>query len=319
MNILIVGGAGFIGSCCARQLIQDPGHMVSVFDNFSSGRRWHLEPLISTKRLRIITGDAQDLVALELAMKNQELVFHFASNPDIAKAATDPTIDFHQGTILSQNVFEAARLQGVKRVIYASGSGVFGDNASKVFSEDDFSPSPTSTYAASKAAGETLLSAYCAMFGMQGLSYRFANVVGGFQTHGVAFDFIRRLRMNPKVLEVMGDGHQTKSYIHIDDIVRALLYFVTKFPTKYDYFNLTTQDSLSVRQIAHMVIQEMDLRDVELRYGTSDRGWAGDVPRIRFLAGKIRSHGWEPKRNSLEAMQAAIREMLGNASKGIFD
>ena len=130
----------------------------------------------------------------------------------------EPTIDFHQGTLLSQNIFEAARLAGVKRVIYASGSGVFGDNARKIFDENDFSPCPTSTYAASKAAGETLLSAYCSMFGLQGLSYRFANVVGPHQTHGVAFDFIRRLRKNPHALTVMGNGTQTKSYIHVDDI-----------------------------------------------------------------------------------------------------
>ncbi len=319
MNAIIVGGAGFIGSCCAARLLANPACKVRVFDNFTSGRRWHLEPLQKTGRLEIVEGDAQDLPALVAAMQGQEILFHFASNPDIAKAATEPTIDFHQGTLLSQNIFEAARLTKVARTIYASGSGVFGDNAEKSFTEDDFSPCPTSTYAASKAAGETLLSAYCAMFGLQGLSYRFANVVGPHQTHGVAFDFIRRLRKDPAVLTVMGNGTQTKSYIHVDDIVGALLHFLPGFPKRYEYFNLTTNDNLTVRQIAEMVIQEMGLTGVEVRYGTSDRGWAGDVPRIRFTAEKMKSHGWAPQRNSHEAMRASIRGMLANIDKGLFN
>lgn len=318
MKTIIIGGAGFIGSCCAARLLEDASNQVTVFDNFSSGRHWHLEPLLPTGRLRIVTGNAQDLPVLTDAMRGYDLLFHFASNPDIAKAATEPTIDFTQGTLLSQNIFEAARIARVPRVIYASGSGVFGDNAAKVFNEDDFSPCPTSTYAASKAAGETLLSAYCAMFGLQGLSYRFANVVGPHQTHGVAYDFIRRLRRNPRTLDVMGNGTQTKSYIHVDDIVSALLHFHTGFPRRYDYFNLTTDDRLTVSEIARMVIAEMGLDGVEIRYGTSDRGWAGDVPMIRFSAGKMKACGWAPKHDSRSAMTAAIRGMLVNDSKGLF-
>lgn len=318
MNAIVVGGAGFIGSCCTAELLNDQGCRVTVFDNFSSGRPWHLEHLLGTGRLNIVKGDAQDLPLLIQTMNGQEILFHFASNPDIAKAATQPTIDFTQGTLLSQNIFEAARLAGVKRAIYASGSGVFGDNANKVFDEDSFSPCPTSTYAASKAAGETLLSAYCAMFGLQGMSYRFANVVGPHQTHGVAFDFIKKLRKNPHVLDVMGNGMQTKSYIHVEDIVSALLHFRRGFPTRYEYFNLTTDDSLTVRQIADLVIAEMGLGQVKVQYGSSDRGWAGDVPHIRFTAAKMRSHGWSPRRTSVEAMRASIRGMLANAGKGLF-
>lgn len=318
MKVVVVGGAGFIGSCCVKNLLSDPAAEVVVYDNFSSGRHWHLEASLCSGRLRIIEGDASDSGALQNAMQGAELLFHFASNPDIAKAATEPTIDFYQGTLLSQNIFEAARLAGVRKVVYASGSGVFGDDAQKVFDEGDFSPRPTSTYAASKAAGETLLSAYCSMFGLHGLTFRFANVVGPHQTHGVAFDFIRRLRKNPSVLEVMGNGTQTKSYIHVNDVVAALLHFVAEFPKPYDYFNLTTQDALTVREIAQMVIAEMQLTNVEIRYGDSDRGWAGDVPRIRFTANKMMSFGWTPELSSREAMRASIRGMLENESSGLF-
>ncbi len=319
MKAIVIGGAGFIGSWCTIRLLQDAGTKVTVFDNFSSGRRWHLQPYLADGRLQIVQGDAQDLEALKKAVAGHELLFHFASNPDIAKAATDPTIDFYQGTLLSQNIFEAARVANVGRIIYASGSGVFGDHPGRIFSEDDFSPAPNSTYAASKAAGETLLSAYCAMFGLKGLSFRFANVTGPNQTHGVAFDFIKRLRKNPRRLEVMGNGTQTKSYIHVDDVVSALLHFKDTFPQPYDYFNLTTGDSLTVKEIAHLVIEEMNLKNVEILFGTSARGWAGDVPMIKFAAEKIKRHGWQPRRNSREAMRDAIRGMLANAGNGIFD
>jgi UDP-glucose 4-epimerase len=319
MNIVAVGGGGFIGSSCVSRLLKDDQTRVTVFDNFSSGRRWHLEPLLATRRLTIVEGDAQNFERLTQALAGHDLLFHFASNPDIARAVTEPTIDFYQGTLLSQNIFEAARLASIPRVIYASGSGVFGDQPNKVFSEEDFSPCPTSTYAASKAAGETLLSAYCSMFGLQGLSYRFANVVGSHQTHGVAFDFICRLRQNPRVLKVMGNGNQTKSYIHVNDVISALLHFKSRFPRNYDYFNLTTDDSLTVKQIAELVIEEMGLTDVNVHYGTDNRGWAGDVPIIRFTADKMKSYGWAPCRGSAEAMRASIRGMLANAAKGHFE
>jgi UDP-glucose 4-epimerase len=319
MKAIIIGGAGFIGSCCTARLLEGAKNSVTVFDNFTSGREWHLKESLKTGRLNIIRGDAQNLESLIEACCGHDLLFHFASNPDIAKAATEPTIDFYQGTLLSQNIFEAARIAKVKKIIYASGSGVFGDDPNKIFNEDDFSPHPTSTYAASKAAGETLLSSYCAMFGLQGISFRFANVVGPHQTHGVAFDFINRLRKNPHTLSVMGNGTQTKSYLHVDDVVTALLHFSEAFPSSYNYFNLTTDDALTVKQIAGLVISEMELNDVEINYGSSDRGWAGDVPRIRFSADKMKSHGWKPQRTSLEAMKASIRGMMENANKNLFE
>jgi len=319
MKVMVVGGGGFIGSNCAARLLADPENQVTVFDNFSSGRRWHLDALVATGRLSVIDGNAQTLPLLVDSARGHELLFHFASNPDIAKAATEPTVDFQQGTLLSQNVFEAARIAGVARVVYASGSGVFGDDPDRVFDEDSFSPCPSSTYAASKAAGETLLSAYCAMFGLQGISFRFANVVGPNQTHGVAFDFIKRLLRNPRALVVLGNGSQTKSYIHVEDIVSGLLHFGSAFPGRYNYFNLSTDDTLTVRQIAEMVMEEMELPGVAVRYGSSDRGWIGDVPRIRFASDKIRRLGWQPKFTAAEAMRKSIRGMLANRAKGMFN
>lgn len=319
MKIFIAGGAGFIGShCVAKLLSQRDTTVVTVFDNLSSGRRWHLAQYEKDSRFRMVIGNIQDMEQLVSASASHDIVIHLASNPDIARAVNEPTIDFYQGTILSQNVFEAARINKIKKIIYASGSGVFGDDPSKVFTEEDYSARPTSTYAASKIAGEALLSSYCHMFGLVGVTFRFANVVGPNQTHGVAYDFINRLLENPHELTVLGDGTQTKSYIHVDDIVDGLLVFKDKTPTNYDMFNLTTEDSLTVREIAQIVISEMKLNDVMVHYGNESRGWVGDVPRIRFSSEKIKRHGWAPSRNSNEAMKASVRGMIKYAKAGAF-
>ena len=156
-------------------------------------------------------------------MEGHEVVIHLASNPDIARAATEPAVDFDLGTLLTHHVVEAARRVSARRILYASGSGVYGD-LGEIEVDEDWGPLvPISTYGASKLAGEALLCSYCFMFGLSGVSFRFGNVVGPRQTHGVGFDFVRKLVDDPTRLEIMGDGSQSKSYIHVDDIVDAVL------------------------------------------------------------------------------------------------
>jgi len=316
MKITIIGGAGFIGSNLAHALLKRGVDALTIYDNFSSGKRWHLEDIASDKRLKIIEADVLENDKLLAALEGADFVYHLASNPDIAKAATEPAIDFDKGTLLSHRVIEAARCVGVGCLIYASGSGVFGDNANLVFDEEQIAPAPTSTYAASKIAGEMLLSAYSHMFGLAGVTFRFANVVGPNQTHGVGYDFIRKLRTNPARLDVLGNGTQSKSYIYIDDVIAGLTMFLDKAPRGYQYFNLSTEDYITVRDIVTIVTSEMGLSGVEVQYGSSPKGWSGDVPVIRFTASKIRKLGWRNRHSSEEAMRLSIRGMLGNAVDG---
>src|SRR5262245_31235790 len=230
-SFIIVGGAGFIGShFCDRLLGEEGGAVrVTLYDNFSSGREWHFAHHASDSRLRVVRGNAEDTAALAAAMQGHDVVIHLASNPDIARAATEPTIDFSQGTALTQSVVEAMRTTSAKRVLYASGSGVYGDLGSHEAGEDHGPLVPVSTYGASKLAGESLIASYAAMFGLSGCSFRFGNVVGPRQTHGVGFDFARRLLADAAkgdgkiVLRILGDGKQSKSYIHVDDVVRAVM------------------------------------------------------------------------------------------------
>ena len=220
----IVGGAGFIGSHFADHLLADAGvTAVTLYDNFSSGREWHYEHHLSDPRMKIIRNDVGSLPALTSAMVGHDVVIHLASNPDIARAVTEPEIDFYQGTQLTNNVVEAMRRTGIPRLLYASGSGVYGEIGSTEAYEDIGPLIPVSTYGASKLAGEALISSYCYMFGLSARVFRFGNVVGPRQTHGVGFDFVRRLNADPTELRILGDGKQSKSYIHVYDVVNAVL------------------------------------------------------------------------------------------------
>lgn len=314
---LIAGGAGFIGSHMACRLLdRDPQARVVIYDNFSSGRAWHLP---SDPRLEVVRGDLKDLPALKAALAGVHTVFHFASNPDIAKAATQPDIDFWEGTYLTQNLLEAMRQTGVSRLIYASGSGVYGETGETAVDEN-FSPlRPISTYGASKLACEALMTAYSHMFGLRGAAFRFANVVGPRQTHGVAYDFIRRLIKQPSHLAILGNGRQSKSYIHVDDVLNALLLIHDQDPSGYDVFNVATQDYLTVREIADLVVARLGLTDVAYQFAGGDRGWKGDVPIVRFNSDKIRARGWTNQRTSTEAMTHAIDSMAKDALSGKFD
>lgn len=312
MKYLVVGGAGFIGSHVARKLLQDPRtQRVRVFDNFSSGQRAFLAAVDGDPRLEIVEQDVADLPALCRECRDTGTVFHFASNPDIARAVNEPTIDFQQGTVLTQNVAEAARVAGVARVIYASGSGVYGEMADQWYAEEPLAARPISTYGASKLAGEALLSSYAAMFGLRSYAFRFANVVGPNQTHGVGYDFLRKLRRDPRRLEILGDGTQTKSYIHVDDVVAAMLLLCSLDPGGYEVFNVSTDDFLTVTEIAQLAVTAASLSaaEVEFVYSGGDRGWKGDVPLVRISSAKLKALGWMPAFTAREAMRRALAAM----------
>lgn len=314
----IAGGAGFIGSHLVQALLSDADSTITVFDNFSSGREWHLGSAPASSRVEVARGDMKDLPLLTEAMKEHDHVYHFASNPDIAKATTQPTIDFSEGTYLTQNLLEAMRVNGIKRLTYASGSGVYGDTGTvPVF--EDYSPLlPISTYGASKLAGEALICAYCHMFDINALVFRFANVVGPHQTHGVTYDFVLRLLRDPSHLTILGDGNQSKAYVHVEDVVHAMRYIAGQGWSGFDYFNVATEDYVTVREIADMVVAMLGLQNVSYVFTGGDRGWKGDVPLVRFDTRKIRARGWRNSRTSVDALRHSIDSIITDAQEGRF-
>ncbi len=313
-KFFIAGGAGFIGSHMANALIKKGE--VTVYDNLTSGRMEHLVRYRDNPRFQFIKGEVGDLKALTAAMQGHSLVCHFAANPDIARSMIETDLDLREGTLLVYNVLEAMRINGVNEIIYSSGSGIYGDLGTLPAAEDFGPLMPISLYGAGKLAGEGLISAFCHLFGMRGWVFRFANVVGERQTHGVGYDFIKKLRADPSRLEILGDGSQSKSYIHVSDVIAAMLFAYENARERINIFNVATDDYLEVSSIAKIVIEEMGMEGVELNYSGGDRGWKGDVPKVRFNLDKIHSLGWKAKYNSQEAIRMSVREMLKDQFSG---
>ncbi|HET7538357.1 MAG TPA: NAD-dependent epimerase/dehydratase family protein [Polyangiaceae bacterium] len=318
-RFFIVGGAGFIGSHFVDHLLTEGGaSQVTVYDNFSSGREWHVEAHASDPRFRIVRGNVEDSTRLRKAMDGHQLVIHLASNPDIARAAIEPDVDFHQGTALTHAVVEAMRTSSAKRILYASGSGVYGDFGQQLLAEDHGPLLPISTYGASKLAGEALIASYSFMFGLSGCAFRFGNVVGPRQTHGVGFDFARRLLRDPWQLQILGDGSQRKSYVYISDIISAVLRAHTHTEEAYQVYNVATADTISVQEIAELAVECVGLarESVRFEFTGGDRGWKGDVPQVRLDTTRIRSLGWSCQHSSRQALHKAIHAMLPDMKSG---
>ena len=319
MKYFITGGAGFIGSNLIPRLLNrvDCDGIV-IYDNLRSGNLKFIEKYFVDKRVLFVHGDIHNHNLLLNAMLGCGTIFHLAANPDISKAETDPILDFKEGTVLTQNILEAARCSGVKKIIFTSGSGVYGEVPGQIFSESYGPCLPISPYGAAKLGSEALISAYCNMFKIHGCALRFANVVGPNQTHGVGYDFLKRLIENPYQLKILGDGKQCKSYIYISDVLDAieLIFSRIGFTNYFDIFNVATKDQISVTEIAELTCDTIGLnsKSVEFIYSGGDRGWNGDVPKILFNTDKLRKLGWSNRLSSAEAIKLSLLDNYLNLS-----
>ena len=310
----VAGGAGFIGSHLTHELLRRSDVEVVVFDNLASGALAYLEDVLEDRRLRLIQADLQDAEKVVEAMRGVDHVYLFAANPDIAAAVKDPAIDFWQGTYLAHNVIEAARINGVRRLTYASGSGVYGDRGAQEVDEDAGALIPVSTYGASKLGCEAMFAAYAHMFAIDVVVFRFANVVGARQTHGVTYDFVRHLLRDPSKLRILGDGRQSKSYIHVSDVVAAMLTLADRGWEGFQVYNAGTGNYVTVTEIADLVVERMGLADVRYEYAGGVRGWKGDVPVVRFRSEKLAAAGWRCRYSSIEALVDSIDANIAEAT-----
>ena len=306
---LVTGGAGFIGSHLVDSLVSQ-GKRVRVLDNFSSGREEFLSHHASSGMVEIVRGDLLDLEAVMSAMEGVDTVHHMAANPDIRLGTSVTDTDLRQGTIATYNVLESMRLEGVGRISFSSSSAVYGE-ASQMPTPETYGPiKPISLYGASKLASEALITAWCGTFGAKSWIHRFANIVGPRGTHGVIYDFIHKLKADPSRLEVLGNGHQEKSYMSAEDCVSAMLHLVDGVDADVNLYNLGTGDTCSVRRIAEIVVEESGLEGVSIEYTGGERGWAGDVPKTALDVESLFSTGFSPGMQSEQAIRHTAQALI---------
>lgn len=307
-RFLIVGGAGFIGSHFTDRLLAHAGtRQVTIFDNFSSGREWHYEHHLSDERLHIVHADVNDRSALRFAMRGHDVVIHLAANPDGARSSKEPDIDFREGTSLTHQVVETMRLTGTPRLLYASDTAVYGNLGDREAQEDHGPLLPLSTLGASKLAGEALIGSYCFQFGLRACAFRFGDVVGTRQTRGIAMELLRQLMSDPTRLRIPGNGSQRKSFIHVEDIVDAVLLAHRESTEPFNIFNAGAEDCVTVAEVAQIAIEALGLQGVHVDYSGSDR--KGDVT---LNTDRMRRLGWTCRRSTREALKGAMDALLAD-------
>jgi UDP-glucose 4-epimerase len=315
-RILITGGLGFIGMNLTSYLLNNTNCIVKILDNNSINTLDYFRDYFKSDRIIIAIDDLVKPTLLENVLDGVDLVFHLAANSDISKGVNNPRIDFLNTTTSTFNLLSAMNTVGVKRIVFSSGSGIYGKNDNNVFDENYAPLFPISHYGASKLCAEAMISSFVYMHSMQAIIFRFANVVGEWQSHGVVYDFIKRLKKEPEKLVVLGDGHQNKSYIHVSDVLSAVFCAIEKgFDSDIQSYNVSNDDSITVREIVKIILNEMNLTSTKVKYGTTPYGWIGDVPEIKLINKRIKSIGWNFKYNSAEAIRKAVTFLVNSQVK----
>ena len=306
----VTGCAGFIGSNLTDRLLSE-GHEVVGIDNLTTGREAFLEYACSSDKFDFKNIDILNTDELTVALNGCNTVFHLAANADVKDGLKQPGKDINQNTLGTFSVLEAMRGNGIKEIGFASTGSVYGEAQKIPTPEDCAFPIQTSLYAASKLAGEALVSAYCEGYGFKGVTFRFVGILGERYTHGHIFDFMKKLHRNNAVLHVLGNGTQKKSYLYVQDCIDAMLLAMNASIKNYEVFNLGTDEFCEVTDSIQVICSELGVNP-ELILGTEDRGWVGDNPFIYLDTKKIRSLGWEPKLKIREGVKRTIRYLAKN-------
>jgi len=309
MKVIVTGGAGFIGSHVVDALVSK-GHDVHVIDRLDRGKA-NIAHLSEECRFHLHVLDIKDRERIEPLFKNTDAVFHFAANADIRGGIEDTSIDLHENTIGTYNILENMRMHDVKRMVFASSAAVYGDP--EVFpTPEDVPLVETSLYGASKVAGEAMIEAFCEAFGMQCWMFRFVSVVGPRHPHGVTYDFVNKLKKDPSRLEILGDGSQQKSFLHVEDCVDGVMHAFEHAEEKVNLFNLGVEEYVKIKDIADYVVSAMNLKGVKYDYTGGGRGWVGDQKFVFLSIDRIKALGWSPKHRIEDSIKDTVKWLEEN-------
>jgi UDP-glucose 4-epimerase len=310
MKVFVTGGAGFIGSHIVDELVRRDFEII-VYDNLSTGYERHLQPGLSQGRVGLIVGDILDLPNMIDSMKGSALVFHLAANADVRGGKANTALDLEQNVVGTHNVLEAMRINHVPEIVFTSSATVYGEP--DIFpTPENYAPLQTSLYGASKYSAEAMIQAYGEYFGIRSYMFRFVSWIGERYSHGVVYDFIKKLKTNPNELEILGDGNQRKSYLHVEDGVSGIFLSIQNIREQKNVINLGHEDYMNVKRLATIVTEEMGLNDVIFRYTGGVRGWLGDSPFVHLDIRKIRSAGFKPLVSIEEGIRRTARYLLEN-------
>lgn len=311
MNILVAGGAGFIGSHLMDALLSD-GHKVICADKLIMGDK-NIQHLLNRDDFKFYNAELADQKTVDMifAENSIDAVYHLAANSDIQKGGKEPSIDFNDTLLTTRVILEGMRKAEVKMLFFSSTSAVYGEMLDVELTETTGGLMPVSYYGGAKLASEALISSYVSMCDMSAVIFRFPNVIGPRLTHGAVFDFIRKLRNNPNELEILGNGTQCKPYIYVLDLIQAIVQLTRSFEPGETVYNISvTSEGTTVTHIAEIVVEELGLKDVKFCYTGGDRGWKGDVPRFKYDISKVLSTGWSPKYTSDESVRQTVRDAI---------
>lgn len=310
MKVLVAGGAGFIGSNLVDLLLEKGNDVVCV-DNYFIGTKNNIAHLSGNPKFKMYESDLCDFEALSKIFESEKFdyVFHLAANSDIQASAKNPSVEYKNTYTTTFNILECMRIHNVKKLFFASTSAVYGDKQ-ELLTETTADLRPVSYYGAAKLGSEALISAFSYMNDFEVLVFRFPNVIGPRLTHGVVFDFIKRLKEDPTQLRILGDGTQCKPYIFVTDLVEAIVRFMNTGKKGITLYNLGVEGATTVTKIADIVCEKMCLKDVKYNYTGGNVGWKGDVPKFQYDLSKIHATGWKARYNSDETVAKTVEEVL---------
>lgn len=309
-KILVTGCAGFVGSNLVDFFLKKKKIILGI-DNLSTGKKFFLNNALRNINFNFIKKDLINLNEICKYFKNIDLVIHLSANADVRNGPLHPKLDLKQNLIVTSNVLEAMRINNVKKIAFSSTGSIYGEAKTIPTPEDSDFPIQTSLYGASKLACEGLISAYCEAYNMKSWIFRFVSILGERYTHGHIIDFYKSLKNNKKILNVLGNGNQKKSYLYIQDCIEAIFLALKKSNDKVNVFNLGTNEYCNVKNSIKWICNELNLNP-KLKYKGGKRGWIGDNPFIFLDTKRIRSLGWKPKLTIQQSVIKTIKYLQSN-------